>query len=89
MKLQNAELEPKFPTRFVMQLREEDDGPGDTLFALRKRLVPVPSASGRTELKCIVCDKLDPMDIPALKEWTDGPLAKPISEKAAGPQKRF
>ena len=72
-----------------MQLREEDVDRVTRCLHCGKRLVPVPSASGRTELKCIVCDKLDPMDIPALKEWTDGPLAKPISEKAAGPQKRF
>ena len=28
-----------------------------------KRLVPVPSADGRTELQCVWCDKLDPMEI--------------------------
>jgi hypothetical protein len=46
-----------------------------------KRTVPAPGDSGRTELKCVFCDKLDPMT-PALKEWADSPLAKPISETA-------
>ena len=46
----------------------------------RKRMVPAPSYSGRTELKCVFCDKLDPME--ALKEWADSPLAKTISETA-------
>ena len=45
-------------------------------------MVPAPSYSGRTELKCVFCDKLDPMETPALKEWADSPLAKPISETA-------
>jgi phage FluMu protein Com len=27
-----------------------------------KRLVPVLAANGRTELKCVWCDKLDPME---------------------------
>lgn len=45
-----------------------------------KRMVPAPSYSGRTELKCVFCDKLDPMEAPAVKEWADGPLAQPISE---------
>ena len=47
-----------------------------------KRMVPTPSYSGRTELKCLFCDKLDPMETQALKEWADSPLAQPISEKA-------
>jgi hypothetical protein len=40
-----------------------------------KRMVFAPSCSGRTELKCVFCDKLDPMEAPA-------PLAQRISEKA-------
>jgi phage FluMu protein Com len=44
-----------------------------------KRLVPAPSYSGRTELKCVFCDKLNPMETPALKEWADSSLAQPIS----------
>ena len=46
-----------------------------------KRMIPVPSYSGRTELKCVFCDKQDPMETPALKEWANGPLAQPSSEK--------
>jgi hypothetical protein len=45
-----------------------------------KRLVPVPSADGRTELQCIWCDKLDPMEMTAANKWADSPLATPISE---------
>ena len=47
-----------------------------------KRMVPAPSYTGRTELKCMWCDKLDPMETPTLKEWANSPLAKPISETA-------
>jgi hypothetical protein len=45
-----------------------------------KRMVPVPSLDGRTELKCVFCDKLDPMKMPAAKQWADSPLAAPVSE---------
>jgi transcription elongation factor Elf1 len=45
-----------------------------------KRLVPVPSADGRTELQCVWCDKLDPMEMTAANKWADSPLATPISE---------
>jgi hypothetical protein len=47
-----------------------------------KRMIPAPSYSGRTELKWVFCDKLDPMETPASKEWAESPLAQPISEKA-------
>ena len=45
-----------------------------------KRMVPMPSLSGRTELKCSFCDKLDPMEMTAANKWADSPLATPISE---------
>ena len=45
-----------------------------------KRMVPVPSHSGRTELKCVFCDRLDPMEMAEAHKWADGPLAIPISE---------
>ena len=48
----------------------------------RKRMVPAPSYTGRTELKCIWCDKLDPMETPETRQWADSPLAQPISETA-------
>jgi hypothetical protein len=34
-----------------------------------KRMVPAPSPTGRTELVCVFCDKVDPM------EMLDGPIA--------------
>lgn len=38
-----------------------------------KRMVPIPSDTGRTELKCLFCDRLDPMETTA-KQWADSPL---------------
>lgn len=46
-----------------------------------KRMVPAPSPTGRTELKCVFCDKLDPMEMPEPVNWAGGPLAAPISEE--------
>ena len=40
-----------------------------------KRMVPAPSYTGRTELKCVFCDKLDPMEMAEPNKWADGPLA--------------
>jgi len=31
-------------------------------------------------LKCLFCDKLDPMEMTAANKWADSPLATPISE---------
>ena len=45
-----------------------------------KRMVPAPSYTGRTELKCVFCDRLDPMEMVEPNQWADGPLATPISE---------
>jgi hypothetical protein len=45
-----------------------------------KRMVPAPSKTGRTELKCVFCDKLDPMEMVEPNKWADSPLATPISE---------
>ena len=47
-----------------------------------KRMVPMPSESGRTELKCVFCDRLDPMEMLAARRWADSPLAEP-PEKVA------
>ena len=44
-------------------------------------LVPMRSYSGRTELKCMFCDKLDPIETRAT-QWADSALAQPISERA-------
>ena len=45
-----------------------------------KRMVPAPSYAGRTELKCVFCDKLDPMEMAEPNKWADSPLATPVSE---------
>jgi len=58
-----------------------------------KRMVPMPHLSGRTELKCLFCDKLDPLEVTTANKWADDSLlATPISEtahKRAGPQQAF
>jgi phage FluMu protein Com len=41
-----------------------------------KRTVPTHSANGRTELKCIRCDPVDPLQTD-LAKWADSPLANP------------
>jgi hypothetical protein len=38
-----------------------------------KRIVPAPSSTRRTELLCVVCDKLDPIEIVEVKKWAGGP----------------
>jgi hypothetical protein len=43
-----------------------------------KRMVPIPSLSGGTELRCLFCDKLDPMEMTETNKWADGPLAVPF-----------
>ena len=46
-----------------------------------KRMVPAPSYTGRTELKCVFCDRLDPMELAELNKWAaDSPLATRVSE---------
>ena len=47
-----------------------------------KRMVPAPGLTGRTELMCVYCDKLDPMEMEHAKKWAESPLAPPISERA-------
>ena len=49
-----------------------------------RRLVSIPSANGRTELKCLCCDKVDPMET-ATAKWADGPLAAITSLPSRGP----
>jgi hypothetical protein len=44
-------------------------------------MVPAPGPTGRTELKCVFCDKLDPMEMVEPVKWADSPLAAAISEK--------
>ena len=40
-----------------------------------KRMVPVPSYVGRTELKCVFCDRLDPME---MESRTNGSMAHSV-----------
>ena len=46
-----------------------------------KRTVPARSLTGRTELICMYCDKLDPLEMEEAKKWAESPLAQPISER--------
>jgi phage FluMu protein Com len=41
-----------------------------------KRLMAMTDRTGRTELHCLKCDKVDPMKADAAK-WADSPLAAP------------
>jgi phage FluMu protein Com len=45
-------------------------------------LVPMRSYSSRTELKCMFCDKLDPIETAGAAQWAGSPLAQPLSESA-------
>jgi DNA-directed RNA polymerase subunit M/transcription elongation factor TFIIS len=47
-----------------------------------KHLVPTSSDSGRTELKCVFCDHLDPMELQTARRWADSSLAEPNRETA-------
>jgi hypothetical protein len=47
-----------------------------------KRMVPARSPTGRTELICLYCEKVDPLEMEGAKKRADSPLAQPISEKA-------
>ena len=49
-------------------------GPGDTMFAVRKADGACAQLSGRTELKCVFCDRLDPMEIRQSRR--NGPMAR-------------
>ena len=46
-----------------------------------KKIVPARSPTGRTELICIKCDKLDPQEMEEVKKWAESLWAKPIYEK--------
>lgn len=39
------------------------------------RMKAVAAEDGRTDLKCLKCDKVDPLHTDAVK-WADGPLAQ-------------
>jgi hypothetical protein len=43
-----------------------------------KRMVPAPSLTGRTELVCVFCDKIDLIKV--TETWAESPLAHPASE---------
>ena len=45
-----------------------------------KRMIPATTHVGGTELKCVFCDKLDPLEMVEPNRWADSPLATPISE---------
>jgi hypothetical protein len=45
-----------------------------------KRMAPARSLTGRTEVVCMYCDKLDPPEMEEAKKWAESPFAQPISE---------
>jgi hypothetical protein len=47
-----------------------------------KRMVPAPGVTGRTELVCVYCEKLDSIEMEQAKKWAESPLAERISERA-------
>jgi len=47
-----------------------------------KRMVPTPSYTGRTELKCVFCDRLGPMEMAEPNKLAESALATPVSETA-------
>ena len=42
-----------------------------------RRLVAMQGAEGRTELRCLTCDDVDPLETVAAK-WADSSLAAPL-----------
>jgi len=49
----------------------------------KKRMIAVPTVSGRTDFKCLRCDNLDPLKTDAAR-WVDSPLATPLAVDIAG-----
>lgn len=45
-----------------------------------KRMVPAPSYTGRTELKCVFCDRLATIEMTEPSKWADNAPAAPVSE---------
>jgi hypothetical protein len=43
---------------------------------------PAPGLTGRTELVCVYCENLDPMEMGEAKKRAESPLAERISERA-------
>jgi phage FluMu protein Com len=51
-----------------------------------KRLMAMTDRTGRTELRCLKCDKVDPMKTDAVK-WAGSPLATPTKRRPDGTQR--
>jgi tRNA(Ile2) C34 agmatinyltransferase TiaS len=51
----------------------------------KKRLMAMTDRTGRTELRCLKCDKVDPLETVAVK-WADGPLATPVKSSPHEPR---
>lgn len=47
-----------------------------------KRMVPAPSYTGRTELKCVFCDRMGPMEMAEPNKLAESALVAPVSETA-------
>ena len=42
-----------------------------------KRLIAMTDKTGRTELRCLRCDKVDPIKTDTVKKWAESSLAQP------------
>jgi hypothetical protein len=74
-------LEPLFLETIVVPTEEVAMDRVTRCLHCGKRMVPMPHLSGRTELKCLFCDKLDPLEVTTATKWADdSPLDTPISE---------
>lgn len=49
-----------------------------------RRMIAVAIVDDRTELRCLQCDKVDPLRTDAAK-WADSPLASPTHEGGLKP----
>jgi hypothetical protein len=45
-------------------------------------MVPAPSYTGRTELKCVFCDRLRPIEMAEPNKLAESALVTPVSETA-------
>ena len=81
-KYQNCPVEPRFP--ILVKAGNDTEGTMDRVtrcLHCGKRMVPTPSYTGRTELKCVFCDRLDPMETAEPVRWVDNPLTAPVSDR--------
>jgi hypothetical protein len=56
--------------------------------ACKRRLIAMTDGTGRTQLRCLICEDVDPIRTVATK-WADEPLATPLqsADRPAGPNR--